>query len=232
MKNKQIIVLAGGFGTRLKSILNGLPKPLADINGTPFLELLIDNLIKHGFDDFIFSLYFESDKIIERINSQKDNKYGDVKIRFIVEDRALGTGGAISNVIYSTEINDVFYVTNADTFLENGFENLETEEENLIAVVKLADTGRFGNVEFDSNYIITAFKEKEDSAGEGFINAGLYKLNKVIFSNWDKSSYSLERDLFPKLISQRIIKAAVIQTNFIDIGIPEDYNKFCSLKRS
>ena len=104
-----VIILAGGFGTRLSSVLNGLPKPMADINGTPFLELLIQNLIKNGYSNFILSLHYKADLII---NYFKDKNYN---IMYMFESKPLGTGGAVSYIIDKFSLENFVYVVNGDS---------------------------------------------------------------------------------------------------------------------
>jgi D-glycero-alpha-D-manno-heptose 1-phosphate guanylyltransferase len=227
MINKTLIVLAGGFGTRLQSILNGLPKPLADVNGTPFLFYSIQNWISNGFNNIIFSLYFESNKIIDFVESQKSN-FPNCSFSYVIEPVPMGTGGAISFLLQQVELGNNFFVANADTWIENGYSTLDTIEGNVIGVVEVNDTRRYGKISFDNENFITHFHEKDDTINHGFINAGIYKLLKIDFSNWDGKPYSIENFLFLKLITLKRLKAQPIITNFIDIGVPEDYYKFCN----
>ncbi len=228
MINKPLIILAGGFGTRLQTILNGLPKALADINGIPFLQYLLQNWIKKGFNDFIFSLHFESDKIIDFLESQKlDNV--NCKVRYVVEPTPMGTGGAISYLLEKVQIEDSFFVSNADTWVEDGYSILNEVDTNVIGLVEVDDIRRYGSVIVDENDFVIKFLEKQDEIQKGFINAGVYKLSKIDFMNWDGNPYSIERDFFSKLVREKKLKAKKIKTNFIDIGIPEDYFKFCKL---
>ena len=97
--NKPLVILAGGFGTRLQSVLKGNPKPLADINGTPFLQLLFINWIEQGFSKFILSLHFESEKIIRLVEELKNTILATCEVNYVVEEEPLGTGGAISYVV-------------------------------------------------------------------------------------------------------------------------------------
>ena len=231
MKNKQIIILAGGFGTRLRSVLNGVPKALANINGTPFLKFILDNLVLQGFNDIIFSLHYEANQIVEFVENLHLNSFGDVKIRFVVEDRPLGTGGAIANVVFATEIESEFFVTNADTFIDSDIEKLAIGIPNIIGVVKVNETSRYGSVSFNNDGKVFKFSEKKFTSGEGYINAGIYKLEKRFFENWDFTPFSLENDLFPTMVKNGILNAIILNTNFIDIGVPEDYNRFCEMKK-
>jgi D-glycero-alpha-D-manno-heptose 1-phosphate guanylyltransferase len=225
-----LIVLAGGFGTRLNSVLKGLPKPLADINGTPFLQHLFQNWRNQGFNDFILALHYESEKIIDFVESLKANILNDCTVRYITEQKPMGTGGAIAFLINETELADEFFVANADTWVREGYTTLYETEGNVIGIVEVNDASRYGNVCFDVNNVITHFEEKNDKHDKGYINAGIYKLSKSLFDNLDCSPFSLELDLFPKLVTQKSLKCKVIKTDFIDIGIPEDYFAFCKIK--
>lgn len=231
MIDKPLIILAGGFGSRLQSVLKGAPKPLADINGVPFLYLLIQNWIEKGFNDFIFSLYFEATSIIDFIEKNREGLLRDCRIRYVVEPSPLGTGGAISYLLKSVEVGESFFVVNADTWVKDGYSVINTYDGNVIGILEVQDTSRYGSVIIDNDDVIKEFKEKDDSNSSGNINAGVYKLSKSIFMDWDGNPYSLENNLFPCLVSNRQLKGILISTEFVDIGIPEDYYKFCKIKK-
>ncbi len=228
MINKPLIILAGGFGTRLQSVLNGLPKPLADINGVPFLQYLLQNWIEKGFNDFIFSLHFEANKIVDFIESQKPNLI-NCNVRYVIEPTPMGTGGAISYLLEKVYVEEFFFVANADTWIEEGYDILNEIDSNVIGLVEIEDISRYGSVEVDENGFVIKFLEKQDKISKGLINAGVYKLSKKEFNDWDGNPYSIEKEFFNNLIAQKKLKAQKIKTNFIDIGIPEDYIKFCKL---
>lgn len=229
--NKPIIILAGGFGTRLQSILKGNPKPLADINGTPFLQLLFNEWLKQGFTNFILSLYFESDKIIQLVEELKKTILVDCEVKYIVEPTPLGTGGAVSFVVNELNLDGDIFIVNADTWIESGYQILDKEEGNFIGVVQIDDISRYGKVVMDGNNKIIRFEEKNENDTSGLINAGVYKLSSNIFVTWDGKAYSLERDLFPNLIHNKLLNGIELKTNFIDIGVPEDYLRFCSWRK-
>jgi D-glycero-alpha-D-manno-heptose 1-phosphate guanylyltransferase len=225
-----IIVLAGGFGTRLQSVLNGLPKPLADINGVPFLNILFSNWIEQGFSRFILSLHYESEKIINHVEILKKSILIDCKVDYVIEESPLGTGGAISYVVKELNLEGDFFVVNADTWIETGYSEMNAVEGNLIGVVHIENTGRYGTVLLDEFQRIIKFEEKNLNNNSGIINAGVYRLNSSLFSDWDGSSFSIEKDTFPNLIQNKGLIGIELNTNFIDIGIPEDYLKFCRLR--
>jgi D-glycero-alpha-D-manno-heptose 1-phosphate guanylyltransferase len=225
----EIIILAGGFGTRLKSILGNNPKPLANINGKPFLFFLLQNLIKQGFNDFIFSLHYEANKIIEFIESEKLNLLNKCKIQYIVEPEPLGTGGAISYILTQINLQNTFLVINSDTWLDHGHSLVASIEPNIIGLVQVDDVIRYGHVEINEEGLITRFIEKNDLKNSGTINAGIYNIMKSNFSN-NVYKYSIEDILLPKMANQGLLKGIIIKSTFIDIGITIDYDKFCNYK--
>lgn len=231
MISKPLIILAGGFGTRLQSILKGNPKPLADINGVPFLQLLFIEWLEQGFTKFILSLHFESDKIIKLVEELKKTILVDCEVKFIVEPTPLGTGGAVSFVVNELNLVGDIFIVNADTWIESGYQILDKEEGNFIGVIQFDDISRYGKVVLDDNNKIVRFEEKNENDKSGLINAGVYKLSTNIFAEWDGKAYSLERDLFPNLIHNKLLNGIELKTNFIDIGVPEDYLRFCSWRK-
>ena len=159
MNNISVIILAGGFGTRLKSVLDGKPKALADINGKPFIHLLVNNLKKQGFNNFIFSLHYKANQIIDFL---EQDIFKEFNFEFLIEDNPLGTGGAISFVVNNTFVSDEFFVVNADTWLENGYKKLNLVHGNAILINKVDNSSRYGSVVVNQNDLITEFVEKNN----------------------------------------------------------------------
>ena len=226
---KPLIVLAGGFGTRLRSLVTDVPKPLAPVAGKPFIVHLIEHWIDHDVKEFIFLLHFEAHLIEETLlELLNDKRFGHIKINVVVETRPLGTGGAILNAISELGITDSFLVVNADTWLGHGYKELSVAEPSALAAVSVPNSQRYGSLVFNEDSIIE-FKEKSKSNGQAFISSGLYHLSPGIFEGIDPgSSFSLEEIIFPKLVSKNMLGVVKLNTSFIDIGIPEDYLKFCT----
>ena len=226
---KPILVLAGGFGSRLRSAVPDVPKPLAPVNGKPFLTHLIEGLVSQGAREFILLLHYRAELIKSLITKiVKRNDMSEVKITCIVEDTPLGTGGSILNAIYNLSITDSFIVVNADTWLGDGLQKISLSSANTVAAVKVEDCSRYGALILQGTKI-QKFVEKNSCRGNGLINAGLYHLNPEVFKNFVKNHYiSLENDVFPSLVNNGLLFAIEVKADFIDIGVPQDYFKFCT----
>ena len=152
----------------------------------------------------------------------------DLRIRFVTEKKPLGTGGAIKNAIEKYDLDKSFLVANGDTWLSSGLKEMNHTKPNSIAAVKVIDTLRYGTLSFDGN-VITKFLEKSKKGISNYVNVGLYHLNPSIFYNLEHQKFlSLEDHIFPSLVSVDKLTCTILQTDFIDIGIPEDYYRFCN----
>lgn len=229
--NLRLFVLAGGFGTRLSAILPDTPKALAPVNNTPFLYHQVLNWKSKGIREFTFLLHHKADLIIDFLRNECYELLGDCDFNWIVEDEPLGTGGSISNAIKLLGFNSDFLVINADTWHGDDFTNLFISDTPAMAVKYVNDISRFGGIEIDDNGYIVSFYEKKSVNIKGWINAGLYKLKPNLFQNWFKPNFSLEREFIPHLLNYETIKAVPLDASFLDIGTPEDYNKFILTKR-
>lgn len=225
---KQILVLAGGFGSRLKQVVYDVPKPLAPVNDKPFLSHLIENYIRQGAREFIFLLHYKAPLIQVLIDEiLTSNTFPDVKMTCIVEEKPLGTGGSVRNAVKILNLVESFIVVNADTWLGSGFKQLSLSSPNSIAAVSVKDCSRYGTLVVTDGKI-EGFLEKNPSCGCGLINAGLYHLSPDIFNQaLDDTTFSLETDIFPSVVDRGMLSAIEINTDFIDIGVPEDYLRFC-----
>ena len=225
---KPLVVLAGGFGTRLRSLVSDVPKPLAPVADNPFLVHLIEHWVQQGIKDFIFLLHYESEQIESVLDElSRSPEFAGIKFRCVVEKIPLGTGGAVLNAIERLGIVGGFLVANADTWLGSGVEKLSLMKSPAIAAVKVSNTQRYGSLKFEGKKI-SAFEEKQNSLDEGYVNSGLYHLLPEIFQGFKVgSSFSMENDVFPRLVSSRKLTGLKLDESFIDIGIPKDYLKYC-----
>ncbi|MDA8928836.1 sugar phosphate nucleotidyltransferase [Gammaproteobacteria bacterium] len=222
----RLLVLAGGKGSRLKSEVPDLPKVLAPINNNPFLDFQMRNWLSQGVNSFIFVLHHDAEIIKKHIVSKYRELVTKKLIKFVVEPYPLDTGGAIANAVKELKISGKFLVTNADTWLGSGFQEVWESPSPAIGIIKVSDISRFGEVNYKDNKI-TSFEEKNNKSDEGFINAGIFLFKASHFSTWKHDIFSLERDFLPSLVAYSKLIAVKLNTDFIDIGIPSDYNRFC-----
>jgi D-glycero-alpha-D-manno-heptose 1-phosphate guanylyltransferase len=222
-----LVVLAGGFGTRLRSAVGDVPKPLAPVAGRPYLDYLIDSWLEQGVAGMTFMLHHQHELIEEFLaEKRREPGFSRCKVDVFVEDQPLGTGGAVGYAVKSGHLGDSFLVANADTWLGSGIAALAQASQCSIGIVAVDDAGRYGRVE-TSGERVTAFREKTPEPGGGWINAGLCHLSAADFAGWDGKAMSLEQDVFPGLVQKSRLSAVPLYTQFIDIGIPADYMRFC-----
>lgn len=214
----EVIVLAGGLGTRIKSVLPDVPKPMAPIHGRPFLEYLLDYLAASGITDAHLAVGYLGYLIKQHFGST----YKDIRLNYSNELSPLGTGGAVVKAAKAID-DEFFMVMNGDSYVDFDLEgllaNFYSHKRNMICVSWTADVSRFGKVTFDER--VKSFSEKSQSGG-GYINAGIYILNRNIFSGRDDCAFSLE-DHLAKSISQYVFSPyVIIDADFIDIGTVGD----------
>ncbi len=223
---KEAILLAGGFGTRLQKAVPDLPKPMAPVNGRPFIEYILDYYIQYNFNKFILSVGYKH----EAFATHFANGYKGCEIIFAIEKEPLGTGGGIKKALDSVATPEVL-VLNADTFFELDLIGLylshkKTNADLTIALRQMNDTGRYGSVEIDEDHRVTGFTEKCTTSKPGYINGGIYLLKKDIFNNLDlPDKFSMEKDFLEVYYNALKIGGFPSKGYFLDIGIPEDYEK-------
>lgn len=225
MSKKEAIILAGGLGTRLKSVLPNLPKCMAPVNGIPFLDILISYLKQQGVEHFIFSVGYLKEAIIPHIR----NHHPDLRVSFSEEDEPLGTGGAIFMALLKAEKKHVF-IFNGDTFFNVNLDLLEEfhlkkKAHCSLALKPMNEFSRYGTVEISKDHIITGFREKKHTAS-GLINGGVYLLNRHAFlKEHFPGKFSFEEEYLAEYADKHVIAGQVQDAYFIDIGIPEDYTR-------
>ena len=220
-------MLAGGFGTRLRSVVSDVPKPLAPVAGRPYLYYLIENWVAQGVTRLVFLLHHRAE-MIQRFLKQQEvlEMLKECELHTLIESQPLGTGGAVAYAVQEFRLKESFLVTNADTWLGKGVDKLVATEIPAVGVVRVCDTERYGRVCIEQDRIV-AFEEKKSNPEAGWINAGLYHLYADLFNGWSGDPFSLEGELFPRLAGAGQLMAVPLQAEFIDIGIPNDYLRFC-----
>ena len=216
------LILAGGFGTRVKDLLGDLPKPMAPVKGCPFVEWIVRWLKAQGVRDVILSTGFRAELVEEHFSTAP---VPEMNVRCITEPEPMGTGGGLAFAAAECGATPpAWLVLNGDSLI---FANVATVAEALgkadgVMVTRtVPDTSRYGSVRADNTGRITAFEEKQPGAGQ--INAGVYLLRHEMLAGFPETRpLSLERDVFPGLLGHSGgLMAHRVKAAFLDIGTPE-----------
>jgi len=226
---EEIVILAGGFGTRLRSVLGDIPKPLAPVQGKPFLYYLLEQLRVQGVRRVILSLHHMADQLV-KFGHDYAREHAII-LRYVIEPRPLGTGGALRYAIRECGIEGPIFACNGDTYLTGGIAELRAADPPArhftIGLVEVVNTERYGAVQYEPALgRISSFSEKTASAGRGSINCGLYRFQSTEISSINRDEFSLERDVFPELLATRRLYGCLLAGEFMDIGVPGDYERF------
>jgi D-glycero-alpha-D-manno-heptose 1-phosphate guanylyltransferase len=215
----EAIILLGGFGTRLKSVVKDVPKPLAPIDGVPFLTYLLEKLKKNGFHRAILAVGYLGDIILNHFGYD----YRNMELVYVFDDEPLGTGGSIKNALNFTNL-EYIYVFNGDTFFEADIINVSHPKNILVFCKYLENTARYGSLKIKNKKLIQ-FIEKGDPF-PGFINGGIYLIHRDLFKDYTlPKSFSFEIDFLKKHMDSLNIEVCLSENYFIDIGVPEDYER-------
>lgn len=222
---REAIVLAGGFGTRLRHVVPDVCKPMAPVAGRPFLRFILDQLADAGFSHVIIADGYKRDQIEHFFGSF----YRGIDIEYSPEDTPLLTGGAVKRALSKCK-NDWVFVLNGDTYCDVDFAKLELGASNvagsvsaLITVVRMHNFDRYGTISFAENGLIAGFAEKKPTR-DGLINAGVYLINRFCLDEMGQV-FSLERDYFERVVESGNLKGYLSSGFFLDIGTPQDYNR-------
>ncbi|MBL7899611.1 MAG: nucleotidyltransferase family protein [Crocinitomicaceae bacterium] len=223
---KDAIILAGGLGTRLRSEIGEFPKVLAPVNGKPFLTYVLDYLKKNGIETAVLSVGYKA----ELIHEQFGDDYQGMKLIYAVEKEPLGTGGGMKLALEKNKA-EMFFVLNGDTFFDIDLKQLETfhllnKSTCTLALKKMKNVDRYGNVELDENGKIKAFSEKKFRE-EAVINGGIYCINRGILIHYPVNTpFSFETNYLENKPQAKNIFGKIFDNYFMDIGVPEDYQQF------
>jgi D-glycero-alpha-D-manno-heptose 1-phosphate guanylyltransferase len=220
----EAIILAGGLGTRLKSRISGIPKPMAPVAGRPFLEYLLNGLAEAGFTRVLLSVGYLGRVVKDHFG----NRWRDVRLDYVEEETPLGTGGAIRRSMNCVSGSRAF-VLNGDTWLLVDYRAMDAQHQAAdacfsIALSRVADTARYGGVDLSGSRIV-GFIEK-GRTGPGWINAGVYLLSSDFpWPNGLPERFSFEADVLYPLLPSLRHSVVLNEGYFLDIGVPEDFDR-------
>lgn len=220
----EAIILAGGLGTRLRSVVKDVPKPMALVGNKPFLWYLLEALNDQEIEKVVLAVGYKYEVIKEYFG----DKYKNIKIEYSIEDEPLGTGGCIKKAFEKIDGDNVL-ILNGDTYFNVDLRKLkekhiELDAELTLSVKPMEQFERYGTVVSEQERVID-FEEKQYKES-GNINAGVYIAKTNIFKNMNlDEKFSFEKDVMEKYVSKLKIGIYISDEYFIDIGIPKDYEK-------
>ncbi len=213
------VILAGGKGTRLASVVQNVAKPMAEVDGRPFVDVIVKRLQDQGISRIIMATGHKAESVYEYYK----DKPGIVCIR---EGEPMGTGGAVLHAIREVpDLSDDFFVLNGDSFYP--FDLAAFRGAPLafarIGAVEMADSGRYGTLQVNHADMITKFLEKTGENRPGIVNAGVYHLQKFYLEEFEYGPCSIEQDIFPIWADLGELIAVPNKGPMLDIGLPETY---------
>lgn len=220
----EAIVLAGGFGTRLRHIVSDVPKPMAQVCGRPFLQYILEDLAKKGVCRVILAVGYKQEVIKDFFG----DSYAGMEVAYSVEEAPLLTGGAVKQAMASCTREQVLIV-NGDTYFDVDIEAMARQHRNTgaeltIATKRMRHFDRYGTVKTDETGRILEFKEKA-ACEQGDINGGVYMVQRNAILALPQAVFSFETEYMEKQVGTGRIYAFTSEGYFIDIGVPEDYVK-------
>lgn len=222
------IVLVGGLGTRLRSVIADVPKPMAPVGDVPFLDILLEKLLAHSVvERVVLAVGYKRNVVVDYFGDRAYNR----KIIYAIERSPLGTGGGILNALSYTRSQEVL-VLNGDTLFDVDINAMaechrQRNADLTLALKPMRDFSRYGTVQLNEDDRIVGFEEKQYKR-EGLINGGVYLLNQTLFDGLDKPlphRFSFETDFLEVNLQQMNVCGFTSPGYFIDIGIPEDYQR-------
>lgn len=223
-ENTTALILAGGLGTRLRSVVGTQPKVIAEVNERPFLTYILDLLSKTGIRKVILCVGYQAEQVVQTIGPS----YDDMAIEYSKETEPLGTGGALRNSM-SLIKTPYCLILNGDSYCSFDYTDLfnfhiQNQSTATIALVEVEDASRYGLIKLGPDNQIIGFQEKQPNAGPGLINSGIYLVNsKSILAIPENRKCSLEQEVFPSWIGKSFFGYPCQAKIFIDIGLPSSF---------
>jgi MurNAc alpha-1-phosphate uridylyltransferase len=223
---EQVVILAGGLGTRLRPITETIPKPLVEINDQPFLYWQIQEAKRLGYRRILLLVAYLGHMIEEHF---KDGSELGVEIEYAYEKEPLGTGGALRNAL--SMLDDEFFLLNGDSFLSLDMKGLQKlydqgSSDAVIASFPYPEkTDVPGNLKVDANFVVSYKKAAGVENGYSQVDAGVYIMHKKVVESYERERFQLEQ-LWPPLIEAKRLQVFPVEERFYDIGTPERLKEF------
>lgn len=223
LANVTAAILAGGLGTRLRPVLTDRPKALAEVRGRPFLTYLLDQLADAGITRGVLC----TGHLGDQVQAQFGDAYRTLALKYSPEPAPLGTAGALRLALPLID-SSVVLALNGDSFCDANLNlfwdwHCRRAARASLLLIRVPDSGRYGQVQVQANDVISGFKEKQDRGEPGWINAGLYLMDRQLLADIPSGrAVSLEHEIFPGWVG-RGLYGYQSEGRFLDIGTPEAY---------
>lgn len=221
---RQAVILVGGMGTRLGTLTQNAPKPMLPVAGEPFLDILLRNMARHGFEEIVLLARHHAQQIRDHY---RDGRIGGASIKVVEETCKAGTAGALREA--ADHLDDTFLLSNGDSLFDFNYlalaQTFQTQNSTLaMALRHVPNAARYGQVVVDDSGKVLRFAEKTSGEGEaGLINGGVYIVSRRILEQIGPGEVSLETDVMPRLVAQGAVCGAIHEGYFLDIGLPDTY---------
>ena len=219
----QAIILAGGFGTRLASVVDSVPKPLAPVAGKPFLSWLLRYMRRQGVTEAVLCVHHQADTVMRHFGSS----HAGITLHYSIEEKPLGTGGAIRHALYALNPDKPVFVLNGDSLVELDYRRMYAQHlfqpsRLTLAVAHASDCSRYSQLTLRDGQVTRYATLGDASAGQ--ISVGFYVASPDLFDGFTlPETFSFERD-FLSAHTPSLLPAAYEDVHyFIDIGVPKDY---------
>ncbi|WP_025132260.1 sugar phosphate nucleotidyltransferase [Pseudomonas sp. PH1b] len=219
-------ILCGGFGTRLSSVLQGSQKAVVDVHGRPFLELVLQQLKLAGLSEAVLCAHYRADQLDQLLPALAAQS--GLKLRLVVEEQPMGTGGAILHALHEVRAEGRYLVLNADTYLDQQAYRLALgSAADCVLGVMVEDRSRYGSLACSQDLRLLALNEK-GASGPGLVNAGVYSFSAEALNEFERQACSMEQWILPHLIERQRLQVVQYSGPFIDIGTPDALSAFKS----
>ena len=213
------IILCGGFGSRLRTVIGETQKAVAEVDGKPFLHIVIEKLVSAGLSELIFCTHYQSEQVELALAALDEDAARQAVV--LREEEPMGTGGAILNAIRGLRLQGDFIALNADTYVMAEAYRLARESPPPALIVReVEDCARFGSVSFDDSAKVLEMNEK-GVTGPGFISMGIYHFHTDDLDGFPTVPCSLEKDILPQLVNRGQLRVRQYSGDFVDIGTPQ-----------
>ena len=230
LKNVDVVILAGGLGTRLQNILPNQQKVIAEVSGKPFLIYLLEWIQSYQVQRLILALGYHSRQVLQTLQTHQ-NKLKDIEIIPSIETQSLGTAGALRYAFSHLKTEHIL-VLNGDSFIRVDLPKLfkthhKYQSYLTLGLAKVSDVSRYGEVKTNQDGLVINFSEKSvENTYSGKINAGVYLFRRSTIENIPQGKViSLEKEIFPQLVNEQKVMSITFEEKFIDIGTPSSYQQ-------